>query len=41
MPQRVGRDGVADPGQPRAADVSGRGMLQELFFDRVLVDSLN
>ncbi len=24
--------------QPRTADVSGRGMLQELFFDRVLVE---
>jgi hypothetical protein len=24
--------------QPRSADMSGRGMLEELFFDRVLVE---
>jgi len=31
-------DGMRLIVHPRTADVSGRGMLQELFFDRVLAE---
>ena len=34
----VQRDGMGLVIQPRSADVGGRGMLEELFFDRVLVE---
>jgi hypothetical protein len=34
----VRRDGVRLVVHPRTADVSGRGMLEELFFDGVLVE---